>query len=130
MSAQSTGPGPAHPTTDPSAPRPPQRPSAPRPAAPAPAFDARSDGAAPGPLARPVHLARKLSGRTRIPWQLLALAVVIGLAGWLASLFFPPRSAGPLTASGTLEADEVLVGAEVGGRIVGLVREGQQVSAG
>jgi multidrug resistance efflux pump len=39
-------------------------------------------------------------------------------------------TAGSLVASGTLEADEVLVGSEVAGRIVGLAREGQQIQAG
>ena len=37
---------------------------------------------------------------------------------------------GKKPASGTLEADEVLVGTEVNGRIVGLAREGEAIQAG
>ncbi len=39
------------------------------------------------------------------------------------------QTEGPLIASGTLEADEILVGFEVPGRIVELAQEGQIVMA-
>lgn len=62
---------------------------------------------------------------------MLALIVVVGVVGWWLVTATPwLRPATPLTASGTLEADEVLVGSEVSGRIIGLVREGQFVEAG
>ena len=63
---------------------------------------------------------------------LLLLAVGTGIWWAVTSGWQPPwaQPAGPLTASGTLEADEVLVGAEVAARIVDLVQEGQAVAAG
>jgi HlyD family secretion protein len=65
---------------------------------------------------------------------LLALLILVPVGWWLAPLipWTPPwlRPAGPLVASGTLEADEVLIGSEVSGRIVSLVREGQPIQAG
>ncbi len=48
-------------------------------------------------------------------------------AGWTWPWEQPP---GPLTGSGTLEADEVLAAFEVAGRIVEIVQEGQSVQAG
>jgi HlyD family secretion protein len=45
---------------------------------------------------------------------------------WVPPWVQPPA---PLSASGTLEADEVLVGSQVAGRIVELAREGQSVQA-
>jgi HlyD family secretion protein len=61
--------------------------------------------------------------------------LILAPVGWWLSPLIPWTPpwllpAGPLVASGTLEADEVLVGAEVSGRIVGLVKEGQQIQAG
>jgi len=61
----------------------------------------------------------------------LGVLLVAGLAVWQSGLPMPwTKPAAGLTASGTLEADEVLVGSEVAGRIVGLVREGQPIEAG
>jgi len=65
---------------------------------------------------------------------LLAILVLAPIGWWLAPLvpWVPPwmRPAGPLVASGTLEADEVLIGSEVSGRIVSLAQEGQSIQAG
>jgi multidrug resistance efflux pump len=59
------------------------------------------------------------------------LALLLGVVAWWALTTRPWLTApGPLTASGTLEADEVLVGSEVAGRIVGLAQEGQPIQAG
>jgi multidrug resistance efflux pump len=64
----------------------------------------------------------------------LALLILAPVGWWFAPLipWTPPwlQTSGPLVASGTLEADEVLVGSEVSGRIVSLAREGQPVQAG
>lgn len=64
---------------------------------------------------------------------LLLLLVLLGVAVWwlTTSAWTPPwvQPVEPLTASGTLEADEVLVGSQVAGRIVELVQEGQTVQA-
>jgi len=75
-------------------------------------------------------------GRRRHIVRLLgvvALVALIGAALWAfsASGWRLPweNEPGPLTASGTLEADEVLVASEVAGRIVELVQEGQSVEA-
>jgi HlyD family secretion protein len=65
---------------------------------------------------------------------LLVLLILVPIGWWFAPLipWTPPwlQPAGPLVASGTLEADEILVGSEVSGRIVSLAREGQSVAAG
>jgi multidrug resistance efflux pump len=59
------------------------------------------------------------------------LLLVAGAVGyWLFTTRPWVTAGGPLVASGTLEADEVLVGSEVAGRIVALAREGQSVGAG
>jgi multidrug resistance efflux pump len=59
------------------------------------------------------------------------LLILLGALGWWAYTARPwVTTGGALTASGTLEADEVLVGSEVSGRIVGLAREGDSVQAG
>jgi len=63
---------------------------------------------------------------------ILILLLLGALAWWFyTSSWTPPWTAvdGPLTASGSLEADEVLIGAEVAGRIVDLVQEGESVEA-
>jgi multidrug resistance efflux pump len=61
---------------------------------------------------------------------LLVLAAAAAGLGWWALTTQPwIRAAGPLTASGTLEADEILVGTEVSGRILGLAREGDAIEA-
>jgi HlyD family secretion protein len=70
----------------------------------------------------------------RLALLLLVLLVLVPVGWWFAPLipWTPPwlQAAGPLVASGTLEADEVLIGPEVSGRIVSLVREGQSIQAG
>jgi multidrug resistance efflux pump len=70
----------------------------------------------------------------RLALVLLALLILVPVGWWFAPLipWTPPwlQAAGPLVASGTLEADEVLIGSEVSGRIVSLVREGQSIQAG
>jgi multidrug resistance efflux pump len=61
----------------------------------------------------------------------VVLALILGAVGWWLYTARPWVTApGALTASGTLEADEVLVGSEVSGRIVSLAQEGQSVQAG
>lgn len=60
--------------------------------------------------------------------------LLIGAAGWWLynSSWTPPwvETADPLVASGSLEADEVLISSEVAGRIVDLVQEGDSLDAG
>jgi HlyD family secretion protein len=61
--------------------------------------------------------------------------MILAPVGWWFSPLIPwtppwQRPAGPLVASGTLEADEVLVGSEVSGRIVAMAQEGQSIAAG
>ena len=63
---------------------------------------------------------------------LVLLLAVAATVWWLSSTNWTLPWAQPvttLTASGTLEADEILVGFEVAGRIVELVQEGQTVQA-
>jgi multidrug resistance efflux pump len=108
-------------------------PAGPAPApAPAPAREAPRRPERPAPTVRPAEpaSARRPHRPTRaIPFLLLAL--LLGTVAWWLLTTRPWATvAGPLTASGTLEADEVLVGSEVSGRIVGLAREGEQVQAG
>lgn len=63
----------------------------------------------------------------------VVLLTLLGAGGWWLwnSGWTPPwvETVEVLTASGTLEADEVLVAFEVAGRIVELAQEGQQVQA-
>jgi HlyD family secretion protein len=68
----------------------------------------------------------------RPPRALLAVPILLllGAVGWGAMAAPWAHPAGDLTASGTLEADEVLVGPEVSGQIVEIVQEGQTVAAG
>jgi multidrug resistance efflux pump len=62
------------------------------------------------------------------PALLLLVLLAAGLAGYL---FRPTGAAMPLTASGTIEADEATVAPEVGGRLVEVaVDEGDPVRAG
>lgn len=78
----------------------------------------------------------KMQTRHRFPWPIVILLLLLLLAAvgwWLVRPSWTPlwvQPPGPLIASGTLEADEVRVGAEVAGQIVELVREGQTVNAG
>jgi multidrug resistance efflux pump len=90
--------------------------------------------AAPGRTARPAPTPKPSGqkGHSRLPRLLLlvVLAAIVSVTGWWAYTTQPwIRAAAPLTASGTLEADEVLVGTEVSGRIVGLAREGDAIEA-
>ena len=68
--------------------------------------------------------------RRRIRLLLLVVVLVgIGVAGWTYTS--ATRTGQPLTVSGTVEADETLLGVEVAGRLVEVaVEEGQQVRAG
>ena len=81
------------------------------------------------PPAHPSHRGRLLR---RVALVLVVLA--IGAVSWwllTTEQLAPWAQAAPaLTASGTLEADEILVGAEVAGRILTLVTEGQSITAG
>ena len=100
------------------------------PTAPPPQPEQASMTPAPTPVA---------AHRPRWPILVVLLVLVVGVAGWW--LVVSPRArsqplswtlpwsqpAGPLVASGTLEADEVLIGAEVAARITELVQEGQAV---
>ena len=90
----------------------------------------------PGPgLLPPARLHRKRAGRGRAVLQvlrrLMVIAIVAALAwgGYEYWLTTQPPSAPEI--SGTIEADDVVVGAEVAARIVALtVVEGQRVAAG
>ncbi len=93
-----------------------------------------AEGAVPARPAEAPPASRVAEPRRRPPRRaLLAAAVVLLLAlGWGAyQLWDGSRPPGPLTASGTVEADEVLVASEVSGRLVALpAEEGRTVSAG
>lgn len=69
-----------------------------------------------------------------LPWPgsviLLLVLLLLGVSIWWAVHTFLVQSDGPLTASGTLEADEILLSFEVSGRITELVEEGQEVQSG
>jgi multidrug resistance efflux pump len=66
------------------------------------------------------------------PQAFVLLALVLGgLVWWAYDTWRAALPPGPLAASGTVEADEVLVGSEVAARVVTLrVDEGRTVSAG
>ncbi|HEX8968067.1 MAG TPA: efflux RND transporter periplasmic adaptor subunit [Chloroflexota bacterium] len=93
-------------------------PAAARPAAPSP----NGLGASPPPLSR----------LRRRPTPLLIVAVlVLALAGFAVWLALPPAGPGALTASGTVEYDEVTLAAEAAGRLADLsVGEGSHVVEG
>ncbi len=68
--------------------------------------------------------------KSRVVWIAVAAGILVviawGLYGWLSD-----RRDTPPTASGNIEADEILVGSKVGGRVSKvLVREGDRVQAG
>ena len=65
------------------------------------------------------------AARVAVPVLLL-----LGAAGWVVVAAPWAHPDGALTASGTLEADEVMLAPEVAGRVVELAREGQTVRAG
>jgi multidrug resistance efflux pump len=59
------------------------------------------------------------------------LLAAVGIVVWLVPILAPLRGEPPLTASGTVEADEVQLSSEIVGRILAvLVQEGQAVNAG
>ncbi|MCC7368275.1 MAG: efflux RND transporter periplasmic adaptor subunit [Chloroflexi bacterium] len=69
-------------------------------------------------------------GPPRLLVALALLAAVVGAGWWIWTTRLTAAPNGMMTASGTLEADEVLVSSEVSGRILGLAREGDTVQAG
>jgi multidrug resistance efflux pump len=83
----------------------------------------------PSPKPRPVEQhARHRPARLVL---MLALLLLVGAVAWWLITTQPwVQAPGPLTASGTLEAKEILVGSEVAGRIVDLTREGNSIEAG
>jgi HlyD family secretion protein len=72
--------------------------------------------------------------RRRVSWPLFVLAavIIVGVLGWVGSeVWARAQPALQLTASGTLEDDEVTISSEVAGRISQLdIAEGQTVRAG
>jgi multidrug resistance efflux pump len=86
------------------------------------------------PSEPPSRTQRRGHGPPKALVAVILLIILGAVAYWLISSRTIPwpltTASGPLVASGTLEADEVLVGSEVPGRIIGLAREGQQVQAG
>jgi multidrug resistance efflux pump len=107
------------------------------PPAPAPAPASKPADRPRRPEQRPTPAPSTRPARHRPPkLALLLLAMLIlGPVGWWLSPLIPwtppwLHPAGPLVASGTLEADEVLVGSEAAGRIVALAQEGQPIAAG
>src|SRR5690242_12854346 len=88
------------------------------PAAPTPPSRERRDGARTAPARRASSPADQRRGHRfpRLALLLLAVLVLAPVAWWVAPLipWTPPwlQPAGPLVASGTLEADEILVGSE------------------
>lgn len=79
-------------------------------------------------LRRPAPAARHRPPRPLV--LLVLLLVACGVGYWLYTARPWVSTASGLAASGTLEADEVLIGAEVAGRLIGLAREGDAVQAG
>jgi multidrug resistance efflux pump len=113
---------------------PPPRPDAPPAQPSAPPRPAASPGRGGAYTPAPAAPSRRRGHRfPRLALLLLVLLILVPVGWWLAPLvpWTPPwlRAPGPLVASGTLEADEILVGSEVSGRIVSLAREGQAVQA-
>ncbi|MGE3913159.1 MAG: HlyD family secretion protein [Chloroflexota bacterium] len=71
--------------------------------------------------------------RHGLPKPLIALVLLVIIGGgtwWALTAYVWTPEPTTLTASGTLEADEVQIASEVSGRILGLVREGDSVQAG
>jgi multidrug resistance efflux pump len=88
----------------------------------------QDDGQLPQKVRGPVRQ------RGRLPWPLAILAgvIILGVLGWIGSeVWARAQPAPPLTASGTLEDDEVSISSEVAGRVSQLdIAEGQTVRAG
>jgi HlyD family secretion protein len=83
--------------------------------------------AQPPPAASPAARAGRRASHRRALAPLALLVVAALFAAWR---LWPAPAAGPLTASGTVEVDEVTVAAESGGRLVELsVDEGSPVRA-
>jgi multidrug resistance efflux pump len=72
-----------------------------------------------------------MHNRARIVAPILLL-VILGGGGywWWSQRAQAAATSGQLSGSGTIEAEDVLITAEVGGRIKSLVDEGQEVAAG
>lgn len=69
--------------------------------------------------------------RHRRPIRVIVLALLALLGWWLYSLWTQLQAPGPLVASGTIEADEVVLSAEVAGLLVEVaVEEGAAVRNG
>jgi multidrug resistance efflux pump len=69
--------------------------------------------------------------RRRRALLIVGVLVVASIGGLVYTSWAATRATGPLIASGTVEADEVLIGPEVSGRLLALrVDEGQTVRAG
>jgi HlyD family secretion protein len=67
----------------------------------------------------------------RLVFLLVGLLILAALAAWALLAGRAPRTPAGLVASGTVEADEVLIGSEVLGRVVELpIGEGRAVRAG
>ena len=84
------------------------------------------------PEAQPAENGRGPRPMRRLAFILLLLLLIGAAIWWLStSSWTPPwvETNELLTASGSLEADEILIGAEVAGRIVDLVQEGENVQA-
>ena len=97
---------------------------------PDPAFQL-TPAAADTESAPPAPTRRHPSPLVVVRLVVLLLAASAGIWWYLTSDMSPwAQVDGPLTASGTLEADEILVAFEVAGRIVELVDEGQSLQAG
>ncbi|MFN8526158.1 MAG: efflux RND transporter periplasmic adaptor subunit [Chloroflexota bacterium] len=97
----------------------------------------RSTGSTPGSVPNGQRDSGNPAPRSaphRPPRPLIALVLLAAVAGtlwWQMGFPMPARSAtGLLTASGTLEADEVLIGSEVSGRLLEIAREGDSVPTG
>jgi multidrug resistance efflux pump len=113
----------------------PDAPTAPASPPSAPARERRASA----PPARSSSPAPRRHGIPKRALLLLAILILAPVGWWFTPLvpwaslpWTPPwlQVAGPLVASGTLEADEILVGSEVSGRIVSVAREGQPIQAG
>src|SRR5262245_6937117 len=72
-----------------------------------------------------------MHNRARIVAPILLLAI-LGGGGywWWSQRAEAAATSGQLSGSGTIEAEDVLITAEVGGRIKSLVDEGQEITAG
>ena len=88
-----------------------------------PSADGKAEPYAPAPPRRRLH---------RPPRRVLGPILLLALVAIAVAVYFLQRPAsGPLTASGTIEFDEVTLGAEAAGRLTDLsVDEGSRVTEG